>query len=181
MNTRFKVFASYNILQYLRDFIHVLIFVIVSKCRKSPKLTNIVICACCGHFQFHKLIWPLYLRYTSHMRFKAHDHFILRSLIGQKGWDRPSSRHIRRWRLKGLKKLPSWMKCLHKFLHGRLYVMFHAICIESVFRGSLDINSGRPCQNQGPYTAGAAFGWESGALTITWSRPWLVCEVALRL
>jgi hypothetical protein len=43
MNTRFKVFASYNILQYLCDFIPVLIFVIVSKCRKSPKLTNIVI------------------------------------------------------------------------------------------------------------------------------------------
>jgi hypothetical protein len=43
MNTRFKVFASYNILQYLCDFIHVLIFVAVSKCRKSPKLTNIVI------------------------------------------------------------------------------------------------------------------------------------------
>jgi len=31
MNTRFKVFASYNILQYLCDFIHVLIFVTVSK------------------------------------------------------------------------------------------------------------------------------------------------------
>ena len=43
MNTHFKVFSSYNILQYLCDFIHVLIFVIVSKCRKSPKLTNIVI------------------------------------------------------------------------------------------------------------------------------------------
>jgi hypothetical protein len=43
MNTRFKVFASYNILQYLCDFIHVLKFVIVSKCRKNPKLTNIVI------------------------------------------------------------------------------------------------------------------------------------------
>ena len=42
MNTRFKIFASYNILQYLCDFIHVLIFVTVSKCRKSPKLTNIV-------------------------------------------------------------------------------------------------------------------------------------------
>jgi hypothetical protein len=37
MNTRFKVFASYNILQYMCDFIHVLIFVTVSKCRKSPK------------------------------------------------------------------------------------------------------------------------------------------------
>jgi hypothetical protein len=43
MNTRFKVFASYNILQCLCDFIHVLIFVTVSKCRKNPKLTNIVI------------------------------------------------------------------------------------------------------------------------------------------
>jgi hypothetical protein len=43
MNTRFKVFASYNFLQYLCDFIHVRLFVIVSKCRKSPKLTNIVI------------------------------------------------------------------------------------------------------------------------------------------
>ena len=43
MNNRFKVFASYNILQDPCDFIHVLIFVTVSKCRKSPKLTNIVI------------------------------------------------------------------------------------------------------------------------------------------
>ena len=42
MNTRFEVFTSYNILQYLCDFIHVHIFVTVSKCRKSPKLTNIV-------------------------------------------------------------------------------------------------------------------------------------------
>jgi hypothetical protein len=43
MSTNFKVFASYNILQSLCDFIHVLKFVIVSKCRKSPKLTNILI------------------------------------------------------------------------------------------------------------------------------------------
>ena len=43
MNTHFKVFASYNILQYLCDFIHVLIFVIVSKCWKRSKLMNIVI------------------------------------------------------------------------------------------------------------------------------------------
>ena len=42
MNIRFKVFAAYNILQNLCDYIHVLIFVIVSKSRKSPKLTNIV-------------------------------------------------------------------------------------------------------------------------------------------
>jgi hypothetical protein len=43
MNTCFKVFASYNILQYLCDLIHVFIFVTVSKCQKSPNLTNIVI------------------------------------------------------------------------------------------------------------------------------------------
>jgi hypothetical protein len=48
MNTCLKVlttFASYNILQYMCDFIHDLIFVTVSKCPKSPKLTNIVIIA----------------------------------------------------------------------------------------------------------------------------------------
>ena len=48
MNTRFKVFASYYILQYLCDFIHGLMFVIVSKYRKSPKLTNIVITVAIG-------------------------------------------------------------------------------------------------------------------------------------
>ena len=53
MNTRFKVFASYNILQHLCDFIHVLIFVTVSKCRKCPRLANIVIYAL--HIIFHIL------------------------------------------------------------------------------------------------------------------------------
>ena len=37
---RCEVFASYNIFQYLCDPIHVLIFVLVSKCQKSPKLMN---------------------------------------------------------------------------------------------------------------------------------------------
>ena len=37
MNTRFNVFASYNIFQYVCGFIHVLIFVTVLKCRESPK------------------------------------------------------------------------------------------------------------------------------------------------
>ena len=40
MNTRFKVFASYNILQYLCDFIYVLIFVTVSKCRENPQINE---------------------------------------------------------------------------------------------------------------------------------------------
>jgi hypothetical protein len=37
-----KIFTCYSILQYMCDFIHVLIFITISKCRKSPKLTNIV-------------------------------------------------------------------------------------------------------------------------------------------
>jgi hypothetical protein len=40
MNTRFKEFASYNILQYLCDFIHVLIFVTVSKCSKKSQINE---------------------------------------------------------------------------------------------------------------------------------------------
>ena len=42
MNTRFKIFASSNILQYMCEFLHVMMFVNVSKFPKSPKLTNIV-------------------------------------------------------------------------------------------------------------------------------------------
>ena len=64
------------------------------------------------------------LRATSHTRMKAKDHCILRSLIGQKGWDHPSLLHTRRWRPKGSWKL-SQMKRLHGFLHGRLWIMFH--------------------------------------------------------
>ena len=60
MNTRFKVFASYNILQYLCDFIHVLIFITVSKCQKSPKLTNIVI--------FHKIVTFATVAFIQHWR-----------------------------------------------------------------------------------------------------------------
>ena len=55
-----------------------------------------------------KLVWVpnilssncylLWLRATSHMRLKAPDHCILRSFIGWKGWDRPSSLHSRRRR-----------------------------------------------------------------------------------
>ena len=52
MNIGFKVFASYNILQYSCDFVHVLIFVTISKCRKNPKLTNIVI------FEFFSIEGP---------------------------------------------------------------------------------------------------------------------------
>ena len=43
MNTCFKVFASYNILQYMCDFIHVLLFVIVSKCRKKSQINEYIV------------------------------------------------------------------------------------------------------------------------------------------
>ena len=45
-----------------------------------------------------------FLRATSHTRLKAHDHCILRSLIGRKDQDQPRSLHTRRWRPKGPKK-----------------------------------------------------------------------------
>ena len=63
---------------------------------------------------------------TSHTRLKARDHFVLRSLIGQKGRNRPSSLHTRRWRSKCPKKL-SWMKSLCGFLHGRLWFFFNSM------------------------------------------------------
>ena len=79
MNTCFKVFASYNILQCLCDFIHVLIFVTISKCRKSPKLMNIVMIGwkCWGRSTSHytrawgskgpwKFEWMINLRGVSH-------------------------------------------------------------------------------------------------------------------
>ena len=65
MNTRFKVFTSYNILQYLCDFIHVLIFVTVSKCRKIPKLTNIVIHSPLVGYVVHMTGLELYLAYVA--------------------------------------------------------------------------------------------------------------------
>ena len=67
--TRFKVIASYNILQYLCDFIHVLIFVIVSKCRKSPKLMNIVIHATFKGRDYGFYIYSLHIRYVGVVRF----------------------------------------------------------------------------------------------------------------
>ena len=69
-------------------------------------------------------------RATSHAKLKARDHCILRSLIGRKGQDRPSSLHTRRWRPKASKKL-SWTISLHGL---------------PKFGGGPNANSGRPCQ-----------------------------------
>ena len=76
-----------------------------------------------------KLVWVpntlssncylLLLRATSHMRLKAPDHCILRSFIGWKGRDRPSSLHSRRRRPTTQRNCHGW-KSLHGFPHCRL-------------------------------------------------------------
>ena len=71
-----------------------------------------------------KLRVDSHIEFTSYHALKALNHCMIRSLIGWNGRDRPSSFHIGRWRPTGPKKL-SWMKSLHKFLHGILYIMFH--------------------------------------------------------
>ena len=43
---------------------------------------------------------------------KAHDHSILRCVIGGKGGDRPSSLHTRRWRSKGPKEMDMDVRCI---------------------------------------------------------------------
>jgi hypothetical protein len=60
-------------------------------------------------------IWAL--RATSHMRLKAYDRCILRSLIGR---DCASLLHSRKGRFKDPKK-SSWMKSLREFLHDKLF------------------------------------------------------------
>ena len=55
---RCEVLASSNILQYMCDFIHVLIFVIISKCRKNSKSTNIVIDTTHSSTQVTKTPYP---------------------------------------------------------------------------------------------------------------------------
>jgi hypothetical protein len=67
-----KVFASYNILQYLCDFIHVLKFVTISKCQKSPELTNVrmmweILYKCCASLIIaHDEFWSFL--HISHIR-----------------------------------------------------------------------------------------------------------------
>ena len=121
-----------------------------------------------------KLRVDSHIEFTSYHALKALNHCMIRSLIGWKGRDRLSSFHIGRWRPTGPKKL-SWMKSLHKFLHGILYIMFHdmlefASC--TFPRGRPNANFSKPCQWM-------SCGWEMRALTITWSWPLSMCEVTL--
>jgi hypothetical protein len=94
---------------------------------------------------------------TSYTRLKAHDHCILRSLIGQKSRDHLTSLHTRRWKPKDPNKLSS-MKSLHGFLHGNFIYLLIFECFK-VCRGfALGLpprirhyaNSGIPCHSQGP-------------------------------
>ena len=91
------------------------------------------------------------MRATSQTRLKARDHCILRSLIGRKGQDRPSSLQARRRRLDGSKKV-SWMESLHGVMHGRLWGMFRGLlkfASDPPSRDRPNANSGRPYHSQG--------------------------------
>ena len=74
---------------------------------------------------------------TAHTKLKARDHRILRSLIGRKDPDRPSSLHSRRWRSKSistlgqqgssrnaLRRVPS----MHKFFLG-----WHSLTVTCIY------------------------------------------------
>ena len=100
--------------------------------RRSPELIIVIIIiitvkwqsnVCKGHF-----------RATLHLRLRARDHCILRSLIGWKGRDCLSSLHTRRWRPKGSKNI-SWMKSLCGFLYVKPMDnvwWFAGICVKPI-------------------------------------------------
>ena len=71
-------------------------------------------------------VWSDNIWATSHIWLKAHEHYFLISLLVQKGRDRPSSLHTRRWRPKSPNKL-SRMKTWHGFLHCILWSMSHSM------------------------------------------------------
>ena len=113
------------------------------------------------------------MRATSHTRLKARHQCILRSLIGPKDYDHPSSLHTRKWKPKG-PKIFSWTKSSHGFPHGILWIMFYGLSKFASYppsKGRPDTNSCKPYKSQTPYTTSTAFEWESVALTITWSQP----------
>ena len=122
-----------------------------------------------GHIWLHtafECLWPQYMILEMHGTAFGHflwarmiswswlldrNHCILRSLIGQKGWDRPSSLHTRRWSYKGPRNCNEW-KSLQGFLHGKLWILVHGLpecLLGSPPRGRLDANSNMPCQRYG--------------------------------
>jgi hypothetical protein len=111
---------------------------------------------------------------TSCTRLKACDHYILRSLIGWKVWDRPYSLHTRRWRPKDPNKL-SWMNSLH----WMIWIMFHDL---------LEFVSCPPpsrwARHKFKHTMLAKellhyLDESQGPSQLHGHYPWLVCEVAL--
>ena len=90
------------------------------------------------------------LRATSHTILKAHDHCILRSLIGRKGRDYPSSVETRSCMPKDPKTL-SWMKkCTWTLFIAQYILTFHGLlefALTPPARGSLDANFGKLCQS----------------------------------
>ena len=79
------------------------------------------------------------IRDTLRTRVKAHDHCKVRVLIGWKGGDPQSSLDTRRWRPKHPKK-SLWMKSVHAFLHGMLWIRMRGLPL----RGRPKVNSGKP-------------------------------------
>ena len=87
------------------------------------------------------LLW--YYRVTPYMRLKACDHCILRSLIGWKGQDCPSSLHTRKCGpLRAQRNYHGWKVYMNSYM-----------------------------VDQVSYTIGATFGWETKVFTNTWSPP----------
>jgi hypothetical protein len=90
------------------------------------------------------------VRATSHTRLKALDHGNVRSLIGRKGGDCPSSLHTRSsLGGEGLKaqKKSSWVKSLHGVLHDGLWIRVHGLpefALGPPPRDGFDENSRRP-------------------------------------
>ena len=90
---------------------------------------------------------------TSHIKLHGHDHYIPRSSIGWKGWDRPSSLHTRRWRPKGPKEIityekSTWIPTI------KLQQTFHVMpefASSPPPRGKLDSNPNKPCELKSRY------------------------------
>ena len=113
-------------------------------CRDGLWTLSFGLSQCHGHDSW--LGCEVALRATSHTRLKAREHCNVRTLIGRKGEDCPSSLHTWRWRPEGPKKT-LWMKNLHGVLHGGLWTRFHGLPEFSSSpppRGGHGANSRRP-------------------------------------
>ena len=114
-----------------------------------------------------------FLRAISLTRLKAYDHWILRSLIGQKGRDRPSSLHTGRWRFKDPHKKyherSAWILTCHtkNNVDGLPQSSQAPTCRP-------DANSSNPCQCDDLWLR------IKGLQTYIVTSPWLVCKSGSR-